>query len=410
MFSKHNLPTVGISIAVALLLLFAGFRYARSFFDHTAPEITVTGIGEGEYACDMRTGKIIIDDRCSLKNLDISLDGKSIFSSDKSCSTPFEYPLTVDTKTLADGKHILTITARDDSRHENQSVKQIGFFIDNVPLEAALVADTHQFRVMPGRVLHVRATTSKEIKQALMKTDLPEDSRQHGGIQRSPTSCTYDFFVPIKCDTDAGEYMFRITLTDNIGHQAILEHKCTVEPSRFKKQILTLDKEKIKTEATLGLPIAQFESRLESLAEHSPAQKLWRGTFDVPVESQGISTEFGLTRVTQERGKYLHTALDLRAMPRSVIWASNAGKVVLKDRYEHSGNTIVIDHGHGLLSLFFHLDSFADIAVGDTLKKGHPIGTVGKTGYANGYHLHWEMRLHNIPVDPMQWTESAFDA
>ena len=68
---------------------------------------------------------------------------------------------------------------------------------------------------------------------------------------------------------------------------------------------------------------------------------------------------------------------------KSVVWATQDGKIVLKDRYVYSGNTVVIDHGYGILSLFFHLDSFADITVGDPSLNEESIGTLGKTGYAS---------------------------
>ena len=95
-------------------------------------------------------------------------------------------------------------------------------------------------------------------------------------------------------------------------------------------------------------------------------------------------------------------------MPKSVVWATQNGVVVHKGRYASSGNTVVVDHGWGLLSLFFHLEDIADIKVGTKVAKGNPLGTIGKTGYATGYHLHWEMRINNIPVDPMQWTKQNF--
>jgi murein DD-endopeptidase MepM/ murein hydrolase activator NlpD len=66
-------------------------------------------------------------------------------------------------------------------------------------------------------------------------------------------------------------------------------------------------------------------------------------------------------------------------------------------------------HGWGIFSLFYHLDSFAgNYAVGDYVKKGNPIGKLGKTGYASGYHLHWEMRINNIEIDPLEWTKPGF--
>ena len=94
-------------------------------------------------------------------------------------------------------------------------------------------------------------------------------------------------------------------------------------------------------------------------------------------------------------------------MPRSVVWAPQDGIVVMKDRFAPSGNTVIVDHGLGILSLFYHLEDFADIEVGQKVAQGNPLGTIGKTGFATGYHLHWEMRINNTPVDPLQWVKAS---
>ena len=104
-----------------------------------------------------------------------------------------------------------------------------------------------------------------------------------------------------------------------------------------------------------------------------------------------------------------HKGLDLANTPKQCCMGRQDGIVVHKERYAFTGNTVVIDHGWGVLSLFFHLDSFANIKVGQKISKGNPIGTLGKTGYATGYHLHWEMRVkNNVQVDPIQWTKANF--
>jgi murein DD-endopeptidase MepM/ murein hydrolase activator NlpD len=119
-------------------------------------------------------------------------------------------------------------------------------------------------------------------------------------------------------------------------------------------------------------------------------------------------TEFGVMRTNQQKGRYAHKAVDLIGLLHCVVWACQDGIVVLKDRYQHSGNTVVIDHGYGILSMYFHLDDFSAIQVGDKIQKGRPLGKMGKTGFANGHHLHWELRVQNIAVDPMQWTKKDF--
>ncbi len=63
----------------------------------------------------------------------------------------------------------------------------------------------------------------------------------------------------------------------------------------------------------------------------------------------------------------------------------------------------------GKFFILFHLEDFAqNLEIGQKIKRGNPLGRVGKTGYANGYHLHWEMRINNIEVDPMQWIKENF--
>ncbi len=135
---------------------------------------------------------------------------------------------------------------------------------------------------------------------------------------------------------------------------------------------------------------------------------MWRGAFCAPIDIERISCEFGTIRTTQHKGRYAHKALDIINTPKSVVWSPQEGIVVLKDRFAGSGNTVVIDHGCGVLSLFFHLHDFAGIEVGQKLAQGNPIGKIGKTGEATGYHLHWEMRVDNVAVDPMQWTKTTF--
>ena len=94
--------------------------------------------------------------------------------------------------------------------------------------------------------------------------------------------------------------------------------------------------------------------------------------------------------------------------PKSVVWASENGQVIIKDRYTLTGNTVVVDHGKKVHTIYAHLDSFADVEIGDKIKKGNPVGNIGMTGYATGYHLHWELRVNNVSVDPMEWTERVF--
>ncbi len=176
----------------------------------------------------------------------------------------------------------------------------------------------------------------------------------------------------------------------------------------FKRQVVHVSKEKLEEEKEFGLDPKLLEQELERIAQNSPQEKLWSGIFCTPIDVVRTTCEFGTIRTTQHKGRYAHKAVDIINTPKSVVWAPQKGIVALKERYASSGNTVVIDHGHGVVSMFYHLDDFANIDVGQKVAQGNPIGTIGKTGHATGYHLHWEMRVKNVAIDPMQWTKPTF--
>ena len=396
----------GIFLVIALCVTaWASWSFYNYFLDASAPTLEVAGIApEGCYAGDIQC---IVNGNDGYKVADISvwLDGKSLVNHYKINRKKFEYIFPIASKTIPNGKHNIKIEVQDAAYNKHATVQELTFFVDNNPLQAAFVkADVENFKAFQGRTLHIQFQTNKEIQTATVHAL----SQVYPCVPEVQNSLIYECFLPIKSDETPNEYLFSIEIVDKVGNTLTLENKFHVVAYPFKKQQLVLNTEKIKLENELGLSEAQLEADLARVTAQSPKQKLWQGTFYVPCEMKGISTEFGTLRTTQERGKYPHNALDLLGTPRGVVWATQDGVVVLKERYAHSGNTIVIDHGCGVLSLFFHLDSFARADVGDKIKKGNPIGTLGMTGYASGYHLHWEMRVNNIAIDPIQWTKHDF--
>src|SRR5262249_37078786 len=160
---------------------------------------------------------------------------------------------------------------------------------------------------------------------------------------------------------------------------------------------------KMQEEERLGADQVRFAQIMYELTKNSPKEKLWKGAFCAPMDIARITCDFGTVRTTQLKGRYAHKAIDVvNTMPKSVVWAPQDGIVVLKERFAYTGNTVVIDHGWGTLSIFCHLSDFAKINVGDKIIKGNPIGKTGSTGFATGDHLHWEMWVNNIAIDPMQ--------
>ena len=127
--------------------------------------------------------------------------------------------------------------------------------------------------------------------------------------------------------------------------------------------------------------------------------RVWRGPFVAPVAGRATSS-FGRLTLLNGQPNGRHQGADFRAATGTVISAPNAGRVVLADNLYFAGNTVVLDHGLGLFSLFAHL-SKTRVALGDLVARGEAVGEAGATGRVTGPHLHWAVRLGSLSIDPL---------
>ncbi len=385
-----------------LLIGYFSFRTYLYYFDTTAPTISIVGVDDHKFYAGEISGVVKGSSPYKVAQASVWLDGTELVKGAKINKSHFEYPISIPVQNLDDGSHTLKVEVVDGTKLHNKTILEKAFSSDNQSLQAALVSSSLDHKALQGRCLHVQFQVNKPTIHACLKTL----SGQHTCFAKNKNSLVYEAFVPIDCEQVAQEYPFSIDIKDNVGNKVLLEDKFQVTPANFKKKILHVQNNKLKSELEFtSLQERDLEQALEAVTKKSVKEKLWTGAFDVPILMTGISTDFGVIRTSQERGRTTHKALDLVAEPKSVVWAAHNGVVVLKDRFTHSGNTVVLDHGQGVISLYFHLHDFADIEVGQRVKKGNPLGRMGMTGFANGQHLHWEIRVNNVAVDPMQWTQ-----
>jgi len=134
-----------------------------------------------------------------------------------------------------------------------------------------------------------------------------------------------------------------------------------------------------------------------ALRTDSP-QRLWEIPFHRPVPGIMLS-RFGLRRTFNNETKRRHTGLDFRAPEGTPIEAVAAGKVVLVGEYYLPGNTVVIDHGNGVVSMAMHMSKVM-VKVGEWVERGQAYGRSGATGRVTGAHLHLSIAVHGVTVDP----------
>ena len=128
------------------------------------------------------------------------------------------------------------------------------------------------------------------------------------------------------------------------------------------------------------------------------ADREWDGTFAAPADA-AISDVYGSQRIFNGKAQREHQGLDFRVPTGTPVAAMNSGTVLLARFLYFEGNCVVIDHGQGLLTLYFHLSEFK-VKEGDQVKRGQIVGLSGGTGRATGPHLHVAVRWQGIYLDP----------
>ncbi len=127
--------------------------------------------------------------------------------------------------------------------------------------------------------------------------------------------------------------------------------------------------------------------------------------FDIPAPGR-FSSAFGLRRFFNNQPRQPHSGLDIAAPAGTPVTAPAAGSVIETGDYFFNGNTVFIDHGQGLVSMYNHLSRIV-VQKGARVARGQRIGAIGKTGRVTGAHLHWTVSLNNARVDPSLFLSPA---
>lgn len=145
--------------------------------------------------------------------------------------------------------------------------------------------------------------------------------------------------------------------------------------------------------------IAEDREKVARVWASGDAARLFDGAFRRPVDSRSPGS-FGVRRVFNGKPRSSHDGVDLPAPEGAPVVAPAAATVALADDLYFSGGTVILDHGSGLFTTYFHLSAI-DVKPGDPLAAGQRLGAVGATGRATGPHLHWGAKLHRARVNPL---------
>jgi murein DD-endopeptidase MepM/ murein hydrolase activator NlpD len=206
----------------------------------------------------------------------------------------------------------------------------------------------------------------------------------------------------IDLTTEPGDYGVSATWTFPDGRRQVREETLQVIDKEFPLTRLTVAPRFVDLSEEDGARAAREAEILGALFETITPELLISGPFEVPI-SGGRGSNFGHSRVFNDEPRNPHSGADISAGTGTPVQATNRGRVAEVGDYFFNGNTVIIDHGQGIYSVYLHL-SRIDVEVGDVVQTGDVVGLVGATGRVTGPHLHWGFRIQNARVDPFSLT------
>jgi len=200
-------------------------------------------------------------------------------------------------------------------------------------------------------------------------------------------------------DVRPGTQAWRVAVLTPGQEPETVRGRVVVRPRAFRVQRLTLPRGMVDLDPETERRAVREGEHLQTLARMITPERLWHGAFTRPVAGREPGSGFGARRVINGEPKMPHGGTDFPAPAGMPVVAANAGRVALVADYFFPGRLVAIDHGLGLHTLYFHLQTVS-VAEGDRVERGQPIGTVGATGRATGPHLHFAVQIGSARVDP----------
>lgn len=256
---------------------------------------------------------------------------------------------------------------------------------DNLPLNVVLSKN----KLIQGDLLKLYVYHADSASELSLVQDLYPDFKwyDHDSVIQG--------YIPTNYSTAPGRHSLEFT---NSETGVITTKYIDIIARDFRIQKLTVDPN-VESSTRNDEAYAEYSKYFNPSREVSSTTKYYSESFLLPTIGR-LSTEFGESRtVNGAPTSYRHSGIDIAAPRGAEVLSTNRGKVTLAMPLILTGNSIVIDHGEGLFSVYFHLDKLF-VSEGDVAERGQLIGTVGSTGFSTGPHLHFTMSYYQFNIEP----------
>ena len=183
----------------------------------------------------------------------------------------------------------------------------------------------------------------------------------------------------------------------NLADEKIKVAEINVLEKTFPSERLNVAKRKVTPNPKDLKRIRKERAFLKIAYSQTPAYPLFDKAFDLPINSM-VTSIYGSKRVFNNKKQTQHLGTDYRARVGTPIKASNTGRVIVARDLFYSGNTVTLDHGMGIFTIYGHL-SKVKVQEGEIIPKGTIVGLAGATGRVTGPHLHWGVKVNDLAVE-----------
>jgi murein DD-endopeptidase MepM/ murein hydrolase activator NlpD len=297
------------------------------------------------------------------------------------------------------------------------------------------VVSTHHFVNHGGAEAVVYRATPEDVTSGVQVGDVEYPGYPLSGASGVPGVSANDpalrvAFFALRHDQDLTTPI-RLFARDEAGNTTTGTFDYRIFPKPFKKSRIAIPEQLLNdvVPAILegtdeirpeGSPVEQFvavndelrqknNAKIASFASQTSPELLWNGAVFHAFQNTGVQSAFADYRTYVYEGKevdqQVHLGFDLASFATVPIVAANRGTVLFADELGIYGNTVILDHGMGVQSLYAHLSSI-DVKVGDTVEKEQTLGRSGRTGMALGDHLHFTMLVNGHMVNPIEWWDA----
>lgn len=357
-------------------------------------------------------------------------DGKpvTVFRQDAPLGARADVPVTFETAALGlhEGGATLEVWSRDDFwrplRGTARAVATVPVTIDLTPPKLEILGATRY--VSPGGAALVAFRVDEAVRTDVTVGPRAFPSYAYG----APDKHARVALIALPADFSSNTPM-AITARDEAGNVTSRGVPAELKPRAFPRDTIKLSEAFLQAKVPELLPQRppsqplidgflvinrdqrrQAENEKLKVGERTADQPLWQGPFVQPRNTK-VFSNFAETRTYvydgREVDKQVHYGYDLASTKQSAVPAANAGVVAFTGPLTIYGNTVIVDHGLGLQTLYAHLSSI-DVKPGDKVSKGQPLGRTGATGLAIGDHLHFEVLVAGASVTPLEWWDGKW--